>query len=164
MLNDTTHDTPRSAPPTRYEAAQLRWAGLSDIPALTDLYRTAHENPQETPESLLEWLSRGGALILQDAEGRLLCALRWREADEGWEIDRIATLPQARGQNYGRWLMTKLEALAIRNNIATLTLTLASPETDLLAYYKRMGYQTVEQGDGEIQLQKRVGGMWQYKR
>lgn len=110
------------------------------------------------------WLDHGGSLVLQSAKGDLLCALRWRETEDGWEVDRIATRPEARGQGYGRWLMTKLEALAIRSNIPTLSLTLLEPEADLLAYYGRMGYQVTEQEAARVELKKRVGGVWQYKR
>lgn len=148
----------------RYEAAKLRWAGLADLPALTTLYHKARQDEQELPGDMAGWLDRGGGLVLQESDGTLLCALRWREAGDGWEVDRIATLPQARGQNYGRWLMTKLEALAIRSNIATLSLTLTSPDEDLLGYYQRMGYQVTEQSGARVALQKRVGGVWQYKK
>lgn len=148
--------------PQRYEAAKLRRAGLEDIPALTALYSQAREIA-ETREQMAGWLDRGGCLVLQDTDGTLLCALRWREVPGGWEVDRVATLPKARGQNYGRWLMTKLEALAIRSNIPTLSLALEAPESELLAYYQRMGYQVVREDKGRVDLRKRVGGMWQYK-
>lgn len=160
----TVTATPPDALPDRYEAAKLRRAGLSDLPALTALYRKARPGETETLASMSGWLGRGGSLVLQEASGSLLCALRWREAGNGWEVDRIATDPETRGQGYGRWLMTKLEALAIRSNIPTLSLTLSAPEADLLAYYRRMGYQIVSQSGERVELEKRVGGMWQYKR
>lgn len=154
---------PHYSTPQRYEAASLRRAGPQDLSALTALYHQARDGGAETRETMASWLDRGGSLVLQDADGTLLCALRWREGHEGWEVDRVATLPRARGQNYGRWLMTKLEALAIRSNIPTLSLTLEAPEGDLLAYYQRMGYRVTAQDASRVALQKRVGGMWQYK-
>lgn len=154
---------PAYSAPARYEAASLRRAGLEDLSALTVLYREARQGSGETRESMASWLDRGGSLILQEADGTLLCALRWREGREGWEVDRVATLPRARGQNYGRWLMTKLEALAIRSNIPTLSLTLEEPDSDLLAYYQRMGYRVTGHDTSRVELKKRVGGMWQYK-
>ena len=160
----------------RYEAAKLRRATLADAAALAALYRAAHdardatrcedEVASETEASMLEWLGRGGGLVLQDASGAFLCALRWRERDGGWQLDTVATRPEARGQGYGRWLMTQLEALAIRANIPTLTLELSEARDDLLAYYGRMGYaaQEADPATGILTLSKRVGGTWQYKR
>lgn len=147
-----------------YEAARLRWAGEADADRLTVLWRQAHapESGPPGPEergTMREWLEHGGALLLEDAEGCTLCALRWRWADDGWRVDRIATLPAARGQGFGRWLMTKVEALAIKRNIPTLTLTLHHEE--LLAYYRRMGYQESAREGDAVTLVKRVGGTWQ---
>ncbi len=165
MHDERAQATPHLQPTpdaNRYEAANLRRAGLEDVPALTALYREAREGQTETQESVAAWLGQGGCLILEDESGSLLCALRWREAPPGWEVDRVATLPGARGNNYGRWLMTKLEALAIRSNIPTLSLSLERPDADLLAYYQRMGYRVVE-GGTSAQLTKKVGGIWQYQ-
>jgi GNAT superfamily N-acetyltransferase len=108
-----------------------------------------------------DWLEHGGALFLESSTGELLSALRWREQGEGWLVDRIATLPEERGQGFGRWLMTKVEALAIRNNIPSLTLKLIGPE--LLAYYRRLGYRLTKEEGEIITLCKQVGGVWQYK-
>lgn len=157
--------SPTSPPKTDelYEAARLRKATLQDAAALAELYNLARDTKRETSETMLRWLEHGGALLLEAASGELLCALRWQEEGVGWRVDRVATLPAARGQSYGRWLMTKVEALAIRTNISTLTLTLDEVRDDLLSYYQRMGYTITEQRLAEVTLEKRVGGMWQYK-
>ena len=146
-----------------YEAARLRQANLQDAPSLTNLYNRARATQAETVQSMLVWLEHGGALLLESDANEMLCALRWQEEGAGWRVDRIATLPAARGQSYGRWLMTKVEALAIRTNISTLTLTLDEVRDDLLNYYQRMGYQITDQAEDSVTLEKRVGGMWQYK-
>lgn len=147
-------------PGSAYEAARLRWATLGDVDRLVRLFAAARPAEAETREGMLRWLEQGGGLLLEDAEGRLLCALRWREEDGGWRVDRIATLPDERGQGYGRWLMTKVEALAIRYNVPELKLTLE--RDDLVSYYRRMGYR-LEGGEAAppFQLRKRVGGTWQ---
>lgn len=153
----------RATPPTQpYEAARLRLAEFRDIDKLVALYNRARDQADETPESMRTWLEQGGALVLENSAGEMLCALRWRECPEGWQLDPIATRPDARGQGYGRWLMTKVEALAIRNNIPTLSLTLREVRDELIAYYRRMGY-TPDRQDNGVQLKKRVGGTWQYK-
>lgn len=144
-----------------YEAARLRWATQSDGPRLAELFRRARRDAaQESAAEMEAWLEHGGAAVLEDAHGRLLCALRWREQEgAGWEVDRIATTPEARGQGFGRWLMTKVEALAIRRNVPTLTLTLDEQES--VPYYQRMGYREAERDDHGVTLAKRVGGTWQ---
>jgi GNAT superfamily N-acetyltransferase len=146
-----------------FEAARLRWAGLKDCSELVSLYNEARENKLETYETMTDWLEHGGGLILEDETGKMLCALRWREEGEGWQVDRIATLPEARGRSYGRWLMTKVEALAIRRNIPTLMLFLDDTRDELLYYYQRMGYQLESQAKEGGWLTKRVGGTWQFK-
>jgi GNAT superfamily N-acetyltransferase len=158
---------PTAHPGQAYEAAHLRSAEFKDIPELLEVYKVAL-GKAESEETLTGWLEQGGALVLENAEGKMLCALRWREeansdGQDGWRVDRVATIPEARGQGFGRWLMTKVEALAIRTNIPTLTLTLDEVRDDLLAYYQRMGYEVQEQKANEVTLSKRVGGTWQRK-
>ncbi len=164
MAAQPEQTSPQTPPQHAYEAARLRWSALKDTAQLVELYNKARETKNETNSSMQDWLERGGGLILEDEDGQMLCAIRWCEEGEGWRVDRIATLPEARGRSYGRWLMTKVEALAIRNNIPTLTLSLYEVKDDLLHYYQRMGYQILEQSSTEVTLTKRVGGVWQYKR
>ncbi len=158
---------PAAHPGQAYEAAHLRSAEFKDISELLELYKVAL-GKAESEEALMGWLEGGGAFVLENANGKMLCALRWREeanseGQDGWRVDRVATIPEARGQGFGRWLMTKVEALAIRTNIPTLTLTLDEVRDDLLAYYQRMGYEVVEQQASRVTLSKRVGGTWQRK-
>jgi GNAT superfamily N-acetyltransferase len=153
---------PAAHPGRAYEAAHLRSAEFKDVPELLELYNVAL-GKAEGEEELIAWLERGGAFVLENAEGKMLCALRWREDGDGWSVDRVATIPEARGQGFGRWLMTKVEALAIRTNIPTLTLHLDEVREDLLVYYQRMGYSVVRQDKQTVTLSKRVGGTWQRK-
>ena len=151
-----------------YEAARVRSAGLQDVQALAALYHRAWPEAGETSRTVQDWLERGGALVLESKGGALLCALRWREEGDGWRVDRVATPPEERAQGFGRWLMTKLEALAIQRNVPTLHLHLGEAQRDLLPYYRRMGYRveskTVEgEAEGDGVLSKRVGGTWQYQ-
>ena len=153
-----------SASHVAYEAARLRNAGLGDVTALAALYRRAWPEAGESRETVQDWLEQGGALVLEDAQGTLVCALRWREVADGWRVDRVATLPEERAQGFGRWLMTKLEALAIQRNIPTLHLHLGEAQHDLLPYYRRLGYRTAKsEAESESVLSKRVGGTWQYQ-
>ena len=152
-----------------YAASQLRWATLTDAPRLAELWHLAY--PGEGGDDIAAWLEHGGALTLQDNAGRILAALRWREEGTGWRIDRVASRPEARGQGYGRWLATKVEALAIRKNVPFLLLSLPTSEAAQLGYYHRLGYQLVDAPPtsngapkpAQHTLRKVVGGVWQRK-
>ncbi len=163
-----------SRPGQTYAAAHLRWATIADAPRLAALWRLAYPDDASDVRSMAAWLEHGGALTLQDDAGSLLAALRWREEGRGWRIDRVATRPGERGQGYGRWLATKVEALAIRQNVPYLVLALPSDDTEQQAYYERMGYRRSSEDDeaadgrtptttDRVTLRKIVGGVWQTK-
>ena len=144
-------------PPT--PAARLRSATYSDAAALATLYQRAWGDAAEDEATVQGWLEEGGALTFV-REGTFVCALRWRETPYGWEVGRLATLPGYRGQGFGRWLMTRLEALAIQHNIPELQLTLDGAHAELLPYYRRMGYRACSPAT-PLTLCKQVGGVWQ---
>lgn len=157
-------------PGTERPAVRLREAELRDAQALSELYATVaaaaaaargtdagHLAAAPSPAQMRAWLTSCGALLVEDAAGRPMAAVRYKNSPEGWEVSRITTLPTERGQGYGRWLMTKLEALAIRGNVKLLSIDVEEPS--LLPYYRRMGYRT--DGDDPLRLSKKVGGMWQ---
>lgn len=143
-----------------YDGAKLRWATSLDGGRLLELFSRARPEEPEVMAEMLGWLESGGAALLEDEGGVALCAVRWREAAEGWKLDRVCTLPEARRLGFGRWLMTKVEALAIRYNIPSLTVAL--PNGEMAGYYRRLGY-AVEEGDEGLVARKRVGGTWQMK-
>ncbi|ADI14871.1 GNAT family N-acetyltransferase [Truepera radiovictrix] len=144
---------------TSAPTAKLRAATHADVGALAALYRSAWEDETEDEATVASWLERGGALLFA-AGDTVVCALRWREAPYGWEVGRLATLPAYRAQGFGRWLMTRLEALAIQHSVPELRLTLSDAQRELLPYYTRMGYRPCRPED-PLTLCKRVGGVWQ---
>lgn len=164
-MTDTPHPSPvLGRPGQAYEAARLRWASRRDAARLAALWDAAYPDSALDPDDAVQWLEHGGALLLEDHHGTLLAALRYRHAADGWEVDRVATLPAHRGQGYGRWLMTRVEAAAIRANIPTLSLTLPTDTPPAqLAYYTRMGYAARGDGTERLVMHKRVGGTWQTK-
>ena len=143
-----------------YDAAKLRWATSNDIARLLELFSRARPEEPEIQGQMTEWLESGGAALLEDDLGSALCAVRWRETGGGWRLDRVCTLPEARRLGFGRWLMTKVEALAIRYNIPVLTVAL--PSAEMAGYYRRLGY-VLEETDEGLVARKRVGGTWQMK-
>jgi GNAT superfamily N-acetyltransferase len=152
-------------PGQAYEAARLRWASTADAPRLALLWRLAYPDDLVSAADMAGWLDHGGALTLQDGTGRILAAMRWREEGSGWRVDRVATRPEERGQGYGRWLATKVEALAIRQNVPHLLLELPCGDVEQVAYYLRLGYEVVPDAaeTSPRTLRKVVGGTWQTK-
>lgn len=148
-----------------YEAARLRWGVESDAAPLASLWQEAQQadgrvgGEAETAAALREWMEHGGVVLLENEQNVALCAIRWRWHQDGWMIDPIATRPEARGQGFGRWLMTKLEALAIKRNVPTLRLRLE--RQDLAPYYRRLGYVQDNTASEPNMWVKRVGGTWQ---
>ncbi|HKI58794.1 MAG TPA: hypothetical protein VKA00_06245 [Trueperaceae bacterium] len=149
-------------PVTQAPKARLRWAGLADLDALCTVYRAARPGraggDRDDAEEMAGWLEHGGAILLE-SEGAPIAALRWREESGGWRIDPAADPSGEPGNGFERWLMTKVEALAIRANIATLTVEL--PSADALPTYRRMGYRRARPGSEDPTMVKRVGGTWQ---
>ncbi len=148
------------------EGAKLRLAGFRDIPQLSSLYQEARAGTEanheaETEAAMESWLEQGGAMLLELKDGKVLGAVRWQEHSNGWQLDPIATLPSYRQRGIGRWLLTVVESLAIKRNIASLRLDLKSEQKEALPYYQRLGYSNQPNGDDTIHLHKRVGGIWQ---
>lgn len=138
-------------------AATVRLAGLTDAANIAQLMRGSN---LVTLEEVAETLEQGGALLLEDKSGILLCVLMWLETGEGWTLQQPAVLEAYRHQELDRWVLTRLEALAIQRNIPVLNMQLE--DETLLPYYKRMGYRLEAQDN--LLLSKRVGGTWQTKR
>lgn len=151
-------------PGQAYEASRIRLATSKDVGSLVALWRLAYPESITGPVEMAGWLEHGGVLTMEARDRTLLAALRWRHEDDGWRVDRVATRPEERGQGYGRWLTTKVEALAIKHSISHLRLTLPDEQDEeQLVYYQRMGY-TLAPDDAEGRtLRKVVGGEWQVK-
>ncbi len=136
-------------------AVRLRVAGPADASRLAEMYAASGSRLSE--EDVDTWLDKGGALLVERDDGPVLAAVRWHPNPGGWTVERVTTRPDERGNGYGRWLMTKLEALAIRGNVPSLELEL--DEATDVGYYRRMGYQPSDAAP--LRLSKRVGGVWQ---
>lgn len=136
---------------------RLRDATTADAEALARLYEVARPGRHEGADAFREWLTHNSVLLVEDGAGTVLAALKYREGTSGWVVEPIATRPDHRGQGYGRWLMTMLEADAIRTNVPYLAVKLSNPS--VLSYYHRLGYRA--KASDPLDLEKRVGGVWQ---
>lgn len=144
-----------SAPNTpERRAAKVRLADLEDAVRIAQFLSTTWDAEIGAAEVSRD-LEQGGALLLEEASGTLLCALVWREAEHGWTLQQPAVSATYRDQELDRWVLTRLEALAIQRNIPALEMQLRGEAHR--PYYTRMGYRA----KGEGVLSKRVGGTWQ---
>ncbi|WP_101297620.1 GNAT family N-acetyltransferase [Halegenticoccus soli] len=73
-------------------------------------------------------VSNGGRSISRSAGGRT------------GKVERVAVLPDARGDGWGRRLMAAVEETAADRGFAELTL---NSQTHAEAFYRRLGYETV---------------------
>lgn len=140
-----------------FTSPRMRAATNQDAAKLADLWVRARPGDAKCQADMQEWLAAGRALLLEDDAGNALAAVLHREEGGGWRVEPLVTDPEQRGQGFGRWLMTALEADAIRENVAFLDIDLREPST--LPYYRRLGYRP--HGHDELRLRKRVGGVWQ---
>src|SRR5690554_7985980 len=108
----------------------MRDATRADAACLAALWAKARPEARLSEADIKEWLASARALMLEDAGGRALAAVRYREEEGGWRVEPIVTDPEQRGQGFGRWLMTTLEASAIRENVAFLALDVEAPRSE----------------------------------
>ncbi len=100
-----------------------------------------------------------GGVVWYETGGSPVTVLCWREISGGWELKPIEPRDASPDTPYGRWLLTHVEALAIRHNIPSLTIQLTDQGN--LDYYQRLGYEP--EFPGSRRLLRRVGGTWQLR-
>ena len=140
---------------------RVRWAGTGDLPQLEELYQEAGDDDGNDLTWEAGLFDEGGALLLEDADGQVISAVRWSHDGEGWRVGRVCTRAAAQELDCDRWLLTKLEAGAIRHNVPRLLIAL--PDGEHRDYYRRLGYTVEENVDGTFTARKRVGGVWQLR-
>jgi len=158
VTESTARDGGRTAT-GRSGGLRLRRAGMADAPLLAEL-AGPDAVPGEDGRSVLDdCLEFGGALWFE-AAGQPVSLLSWREVRGGWELRPVRVADGHDGFSHSRWLMTQVEALAIRMNVPRLVLTLSEPAD--LELYRRMGYEPEDRSTRR--LVRRVGGTWQLRR
>lgn len=136
--------------------SQLRRAAMGDAAKLASLF--SGNGAKVSSEQLSERIEHGGALYFEDDQGPV-AVLAWQDAAGGWKLGQPALRADQTGDGHGRWLMTHVEALAIKLNIPRLSLdNVDSADVD---WYRRMGYEP--QPGKSRTLTKQVGGTWQYR-
>lgn len=134
---------------------QLHRAAPGDVKRLAAFSSAADALSAEQLSDCIEF---GGVVYYEDEAGPL-ALLCWREAAGGWELSPVIMRGGQAGTPHDRWLLTHVEALAIRHNVPFLMMQLTDP-TDL-GYWRRLGYEP--EYPGASRLVRRVGGTWQLR-
>lgn len=137
---------------------RLRRASMADAPRLARLTGSCQESPALTEEQMSSCIEHGGALFYE-ADSGPVSMITWQESPGGWDLKNYSTTTDDDDLGHTRWLMTQVEALAIRLNVPRLSVS--SLNTGDLTCYRRMGYEP-DATDPE-RLSKRVGGQWQFR-
>ena len=123
------------------------------------IYGSADMGPlTQTLEQVEAELADGKGWVARRADGRLVGAMRYREADDVLLIGRIAIAPDAQGEGIGRRLLAAAEE---SSGMAEAELFTGSLSEANLRLYQDCGYvetERIEQGDGTAQvfLRKRL--------
>ncbi len=135
----------------------VKRASLGDAPRLAGLLRT-REGEQLTGAQLSDCIEHGGALYFEDEHGPV-SVLAWQESPAGWDLLPAGLREDQDDDGHERWLLTQVEALAIRLNVPRLSLE-PLEGTDP-GWYRRMGYE--QESTRSPRLVRKVGGTWQYR-
>lgn len=129
---------------------------LRATPADADRLAASGWTAQVSSAQLSGCIEFGGVIYFEDDSGPLVM-LCWREAAGGWELRPVVARPGRPGTPHDRWLLTHVEALAIRHNVPFLIMQLADSAD--AGYFQRLGYEP--EFPGSSRLIRRVGGTWQ---
>lgn len=131
-------------------------ASIADADKLAALAAGGTEAPDA--RQLSERIEHGGALYYEADQGPL-SLISWRDVAGGWDLAECTAVEGEDVLGHTRWLMTEVEALAIRLNVPRLSVTPVDEEG--AARFRRMGYEP--DADHSGRLSKRVGGQWQFR-
>ena len=109
--------------------------GTLDIPAL-----------HEGLDDVRAWTTSWDVWTVR-RRGRLVAAVRAREADGAWEVGRLMVAPDLAGRGIGRWLLAHAESRA-PDGTAAFALVTGSRSTRNIDLYERAGYRITSGSPG----------------
>lgn len=117
---------------------------------------------KETPDTVRETMTRGGAVIVE-REGRILATTLYEPLDDSLYIGRLAVLPEARRSGVAVLLVEAVEAIARARGIPRLTLGVRLALADNIRLFTRLGFRetgrTAHEGFSEptsMDMEKRL--------
>lgn len=134
-------------------------AAVADIPALVTLVNSAYRGEESRKgwtteadlltgirtdaDSLLEMLQAPRVTILKctDAASQLLGCVYLEKKGSSLYLGMLSVAPGLQSQGIGKQLLQAAEAYAQQHECTTITMTVISVRRELIAWYKRRGYQ-----------------------
>lgn len=89
---------------------------------------------------VVDLIERETFLVARDADGAVQGTVRVRTEGERGHFRMLAVAPEAQGSGMGRRLMAAAEAFCAEAGCTWMDLEVASPRTELPAYYEKAGY------------------------
>lgn len=129
------------------ELPAVREASDDDVDAIVSLVNRAYEvesffvsGDRVTPEAVRADLAAGHVLVVDGADGRAqACVFVSVRGTTGY-FGMLAVDPSAQGRGIGRALIALAEARARASGCAVMTISVVNVRTDLLAFYRSLGY------------------------
>ncbi len=118
---------------------QVRRAEIADLPAISRLEHACFADPWGEDSLRSELTQSIGRAWVVDREDCPAMLLGWLVADE-FQVNRVAVLPQARGQGLGRALMVRALLDAQSCGATRALLEVRADNVAALALYRRLGF------------------------
>lgn len=128
-------------------AADIEEAQACDAVAINRLINQAYRvedffkaGDRTSLAEVVELIASETFLVARDAGGTVQGTVRVRAKGERGHFGMLAVAPEAQGSGLGRQLMAAAEQFCAQRGCAWMDLEVASPRTELPAYYERAGY------------------------
>ncbi|MCP2014172.1 ribosomal protein S18 acetylase RimI-like enzyme [Deinococcus sp. HSC-46F16] len=127
----------------------IRPATPADAAAFHAVMMAAGMDPRSSwsrtrPEDVAWSLGQGGGFLAWDGERAVGC-VGWRpDGPETLTLNKLATLPDVRGQGLGLALVRAVEEIAAQDGYARVLLAVSQYNLEVVPFYERLGYRVDE--------------------
>lgn len=127
----------------------IRPATPADAAAFHAVMMAAGMDPRSSwsrtrPEDVAWSLGQGGGFLAWAGERAVGC-VGWRpDGPETLTLNKLATLPDVRGQGLGAALVRAVEQSAARDGYARVLLAVSQYNLEVIPFYERLGYRVDE--------------------
>lgn len=104
---------------------------------------------RELSKDAYDWLPdsiKAGNVWLAIKGDKMIGAMAIIPEGDTWSIDQVAVFPEMQGQGVGTVMLNKIEELARNQGIIKLSLDTARMMTDLIRFYKKLGFRIINEG------------------
>lgn len=128
----------------------IRPATPDDAPVFHAVMMAAGMDPRSSwsrtrPQDVAWSLSQGGGFLAWDGERAVGC-VGWRpDGPETLTLNKLATLPDVRGQGLGAALVRAVEEVAARDGYARVLLAVSQYNLEVVPFYERLDYRVDEE-------------------